>query len=283
VPGYRLAGLPAFRQRRQAVQDLVPEGRAPSRHPVPRRFPGVAEPMEPVPASTPWRGAPTAWGRPGTPSRRSAARARPHAAHGPGQRRRGGHPGDPGRPGDAAPPGPGSWAPHRPIAHSQDGNRTADRDRIAQAFARSPGRPLCPAELARVDSTATAVLRELREPSEQACLALHRGDDPAVHQPAGEPREPWALPPHADRPRGVRARGADHGGDLCRVRPAPPALRGGGGGPFRHHFLLELCRDSKVYCAVRKIGDSPSRTAQSGGESDEGRRSAPLGRVRGEG
>jgi len=40
---------------------------------------------------------------------------------------------------------------------------------------------------------------------------------------------------------------------------------------------------ARSYCAVRKIGDSPSRTAQSGGESDEGRRSAPLGRVRGEG
>ncbi len=38
-----------------------------------------------------------------------------------------------------------------------------------------------------------------------------------------------------------------------------------------------------IYCAVREIGDSPSRTAQSGGESEEGRRSAPLGRVRGEG
>jgi|GEM_PF-4449281 hypothetical protein len=34
-----------------------------------------------------------------------------------------------------------------------------------------------------------------------------------------------------------------------------------------------------IYCAVRKIGDSPSRTAQSGRESEEGRRSAPLGRV----
>ena len=39
----------------------------------------------------------------------------------------------------------------------------------------------------------------------------------------------------------------------------------------------------RSYCAVRKLGDSPSRTAQSGGESEEGRRSAPLGRVRGEG
>jgi hypothetical protein len=34
---------------------------------------------------------------------------------------------------------------------------------------------------------------------------------------------------------------------------------------------------------VRNIGDSPSRTAQSGGESEEGRRPAPLGRARGEG
>ena len=33
------------------------------------------------------------------------------------------------------------------------------------------------------------------------------------------------------------------------------------------------------YCAVRKIGGSPPGTAQSGGEPDEGRRSAPLGRV----
>ena len=36
-------------------------------------------------------------------------------------------------------------------------------------------------------------------------------------------------------------------------------------------------------CAVRKIGDIPSRTAQAGGESEEGRRPAPLGRARGEG
>ena len=37
------------------------------------------------------------------------------------------------------------------------------------------------------------------------------------------------------------------------------------------------------YCAVRKVGDTPNGTAQSGGESDEGRRPAPLGGVRGEG
>jgi hypothetical protein len=37
------------------------------------------------------------------------------------------------------------------------------------------------------------------------------------------------------------------------------------------------------YCAVRKIGDGIPETAQSGGESEEGRRPAPLGRARGEG
>jgi molybdopterin converting factor small subunit len=37
------------------------------------------------------------------------------------------------------------------------------------------------------------------------------------------------------------------------------------------------------YCAVRKVGDTSPGTAQSGGESEEGRRPAPLGRVRGEG
>jgi hypothetical protein len=34
---------------------------------------------------------------------------------------------------------------------------------------------------------------------------------------------------------------------------------------------------------VHKIGDSLPGTAQSGGESEEGRRPAPLGRARGEG
>jgi len=38
-----------------------------------------------------------------------------------------------------------------------------------------------------------------------------------------------------------------------------------------------------AYCAVHKIGDSLPGTAQSGGESEEGRRPAPLGRARGEG
>jgi hypothetical protein len=36
-------------------------------------------------------------------------------------------------------------------------------------------------------------------------------------------------------------------------------------------------------CAVRTTGDGHHRTAQAGGESEEGRRPAPLGRVRGEG
>ncbi len=37
------------------------------------------------------------------------------------------------------------------------------------------------------------------------------------------------------------------------------------------------------YCAVHRTGDRPPETAQSGGESEEGWRPAPLGRVRGEG
>jgi hypothetical protein len=40
---------------------------------------------------------------------------------------------------------------------------------------------------------------------------------------------------------------------------------------------------SQGYCAVHKIGDRSPGTAQSGGESEEGRRPAPLGRARGEG
>jgi len=34
-----------------------------------------------------------------------------------------------------------------------------------------------------------------------------------------------------------------------------------------------------IYCAVSKIGDRSPGTAQSGGEFEEGRRPAPLGRV----
>jgi hypothetical protein len=36
-------------------------------------------------------------------------------------------------------------------------------------------------------------------------------------------------------------------------------------------------KDLEYYCAVRKIGDRSPGTAQSGGESEEGRRPAPLG------
>ena len=34
-----------------------------------------------------------------------------------------------------------------------------------------------------------------------------------------------------------------------------------------------------IYCAVRILGDTPTATAQSEGEPDEGRQPAPLGRV----
>ncbi len=40
---------------------------------------------------------------------------------------------------------------------------------------------------------------------------------------------------------------------------------------------------NRAYCAVHNLGDSSYPTAQSGGESEEGRRSTPLGRARGEG
>jgi hypothetical protein len=43
--------------------------------------------------------------------------------------------------------------------------------------------------------------------------------------------------------------------------------------------ICEICG----YCAVQKLGDTLHETAQSGGESEEGRRPAPLGRARGEG
>jgi len=42
---------------------------------------------------------------------------------------------------------------------------------------------------------------------------------------------------------------------------------------------LEVERLAQIYCAVPKKGDSGPRTAQSGGESEEGRRPTPLGRV----
>jgi hypothetical protein len=61
-----------------------------------------------------------------------------------------------------------------PFALYQDGYVKADRTRIEQAFARIPGLQLCQAELARVDPTDKATLRELLEASEQAFLALKR-------------------------------------------------------------------------------------------------------------
>lgn len=61
-----------------------------------------------------------------------------------------------------------------PFALYQDGYLKADRDRVEQAFARIPGLQLCQAELARLDPTDTAAIRELLETSEQAFLALKR-------------------------------------------------------------------------------------------------------------
>jgi len=61
-----------------------------------------------------------------------------------------------------------------PFALYQDGYLKADRGRIERAFARIPGLQLCQAELARVDPTDKAALRELLEASEQAFLALKR-------------------------------------------------------------------------------------------------------------
>lgn len=61
-----------------------------------------------------------------------------------------------------------------PFALYQDGYLKADRGRIERAFARIPGLQLCQAELARLDPTDKATLRELLETSEQAFLALKR-------------------------------------------------------------------------------------------------------------
>lgn len=61
-----------------------------------------------------------------------------------------------------------------PFALYQDGYLKADRGRIERAFARIPGLQLCQAELARLDPTDKATLRELLEASEQAFLALQR-------------------------------------------------------------------------------------------------------------
>jgi hypothetical protein len=66
---------------------------------------------------------------------------------------------------------------------------------------------------------------------------------------------------------------------LANKSPLRPPLAKGGRGDFDEAGITGI----ESYCAVRKTGDSPSRTAQSGGEPEEGRRSVPLGRVRGEG
>jgi hypothetical protein len=54
--------------------------------------------------------------------------------------------------------------------------------------------------------------------------------------------------------------------------PRPEAVR-------RGEMSRIQAKDGVIYCAVRKIGDRSPGTAQSGGESEEGRRPAPLGRV----
>ncbi len=61
-----------------------------------------------------------------------------------------------------------------PFALYQDGYRKAARGRIERAFARIPGLQLCQAELARLDPTDKAALRELLAASEQAFVALQR-------------------------------------------------------------------------------------------------------------
>jgi len=71
--------------------------------------------------------------------------------------------------------------------------------------------------------------------------------------------------------------------------PAGPPLQGRTGNVNRGGlFLVESASAasspsrsiaSNPHCAVRKIGDMSPGTAQSGGESEEGRRPAPLGRV----
>jgi hypothetical protein len=65
----------------------------------------------------------------------------------------------------------------------------------------------------------------------------------------------------------------------CERGPAHFALDSGIGQALAKRYRTPI----GSYCAVQKIGDSPPGTAQSGGESEEGRRPAPLGRARGEG
>ena len=87
-----------------------------------------------------------------------------------------------------------------------------------------------------------------------------------------------------DPARDLRERTLKLGFSLAQVGAwATPNLRRMTGWMPTQGTALSRLRRRWDYCAVRKTGNSPSRTAQSGGESEEGRRSAPLGRVRGEG
>jgi len=61
-----------------------------------------------------------------------------------------------------------------PFALYQDGCKKGDRGPIEAAFARIPGLQLCQAEVARLDPTDTAAIRELLEASERAFAALKR-------------------------------------------------------------------------------------------------------------
>ncbi len=61
-----------------------------------------------------------------------------------------------------------------PFALYQDGYKKGEREPIEQAFARIPGLQLCQAELARVEPTDKAAIRELLETSERAFRALKR-------------------------------------------------------------------------------------------------------------
>jgi len=51
-------------------------------------------------------------------------------------------------------------------------------------------------------------------------------------------------------------------------------------GPVVHLYRYTAMKNPSVpaHCALREIGNTPHQNTQSGGESDEGRRPAPLGR-----
>lgn len=217
VPGYRLAVLQSFRQSRNALQGLAPDGRAPSHATVHRRFQGFAATLDPVPDYSHRRGSkPAAYQQAdGTKLKLQAQGHRAGSAdlrlvvgsrtpHGPlevldysvgdawetiAERLRQRFPkppkvlvsdGEEGIPEALA----GPETLHQrclvhgrrnlPFALYQDGCKKGDREPIEAAFARIPGLQLCQAELARLDPTDKATLRELLEASEQAFLALKR-------------------------------------------------------------------------------------------------------------